>query len=91
MEAFAIPNQCAETIAKLFVEHMVRHGVPEELLSDRGTNFFSARVCVSFLESQTDGLVEKFNSRLLNAVKLISMIGMTIFHFCFLPIGAFSL
>lgn len=32
-EAFAISDQTAETIAKLFVEQIVcRHGVPEELL-----------------------------------------------------------
>lgn len=36
-EAFAIPDQKAETIAKLFVEQIVcRHGIPEELLSDHG-------------------------------------------------------
>ena len=31
-----------ETIARLFAENIVcRHGVPEELLYDRGTNFLS--------------------------------------------------
>ena len=35
-EVFAVPNQQAETIARLFVEHVIsRHGVPEYLLSDR--------------------------------------------------------
>ena len=35
-EAFAIPDQRAETIAKLFVEQIVcRHDIPEELLSGR--------------------------------------------------------
>ena len=33
-EAFAIPDQKAETIAPLFLEHIVcRHGLPEELLT----------------------------------------------------------
>ena len=42
VEAFAIPDQRAETITKLFVENIIcRHGVPEQLLSDRGTNFLS--------------------------------------------------
>ena len=42
VEAFATPDQHAETIAKLFVENIIcRHGVPEQLLSDRGTNFLS--------------------------------------------------
>ncbi len=36
-EAFPVPDQTAETIARLFVEQIVcRHGIPEELLSDRG-------------------------------------------------------
>ena len=44
-EAFAIPDQKAETIAKMFVENIVcRHGIPEELLSDRGTNFLSTLI-----------------------------------------------
>lgn len=44
-EAFAIPDQKAETIAKLFVENIVcRHGIPEELLSDRGANFLSTLI-----------------------------------------------
>ena len=39
VEAFAVPDQRADTITKLFVENVVcRHGVPEQLLSDRGTN-----------------------------------------------------
>lgn len=42
-EAFAVADQKAETILRLFVEHVIlRHGVPERLLSDRGPNFPSA-------------------------------------------------
>ena len=80
-EAFAIPDQKAETIAKLFVEQIVcRHGVPEELLSDRGTNFLSdlvREVCqllnvkkinTSGYHPQTDGLVEKFNATLISMI-----------------------
>ena len=41
-EAFAVPDQQAETIAHLLTEHVIsRHSAPEELLSDRGTNFLS--------------------------------------------------
>lgn len=81
VEAFAISDQTADTIARLFVESVVcRHGVPEQLLSDRGTNFLSeliAGVCdilgvekinTSGYHPQTDGLVEKFNSTLVNMV-----------------------
>ena len=80
-EAFAIPDQKAETIAKLFVENIVcRHGIPEELLSDRGANFLSGliqetcrllgvkKINTSGYHPQTDGLVEKFNSTLINMI-----------------------
>ena len=42
VEAYPTSNQHAETITLVFVDNIVcRHGVPEELLSDRGSNFFS--------------------------------------------------
>ena len=42
-EAFAVPDQKAETIARLLVKEIVCwHGIPEELLSDKGTNFLSS-------------------------------------------------
>ena len=43
VEAFPTPDQQATTVATLLIEHIIcRHGgVPEELLSDRGTNFLS--------------------------------------------------
>ena len=41
-EVFATPDQSALTIAKLLVENVVcRHGVPAQLLSDRGAAFLS--------------------------------------------------
>lgn len=41
-EAIALPDQKSETIARAFVELIVcRHGMPKELLTDRGTNFLS--------------------------------------------------
>ena len=81
LEAFPTQDQTAETIAGLFVEHIVcRHGIPEQLLSDRGTNFLSSvvqGVCkllgvdklnTSGYHPQTDGLVEKFNSTIISMV-----------------------
>ena len=78
-EAFAVPDQSAETIARLLVEEIFcRHGAPQELLSDRGANFLSnlikeicqilkiKKVNTSGYHPQTDGLVEKFNSTLTN-------------------------
>lgn len=78
-EAFATPDQKAETIARLLVEHVVvRHGVPECLLSDRGPNFLSelmrevcrllgtTKVNTSGYHPQCDGLVEKLNNTLIS-------------------------
>ena len=80
-EAFPTSDQKADTIARLFVEHVVcRHGVPEQLLSDRGANFLSdlirgvcdilgvKKINTSGYHPQTDGLVEKFNSTLVNMI-----------------------
>ena len=73
VEAFAVANQTATTIAQLLVEEVFcRHRAPEELLSDRGPNFLSEvvmevcrllnikKVNSSGYHPQTDGLVEKF-------------------------------
>ena len=41
-EVFATKDQSSLTIAKLLIEHVVsRHGVPGELLSNRGKSFLS--------------------------------------------------
>ena len=41
-EAFPTADHTAETIAQLLVDHInCRHGVPVELLSDRGPDFMS--------------------------------------------------
>ena len=41
-EVFAVPDQSSATIARLLVEEIVsRHGVPSEILSDRGRSFLS--------------------------------------------------
>ena len=77
VEAFPTGDQQASTIASLLVEHIIcRHGVPEELLSDRGSNFLSdlilelcsllgiRKINTSGYHPQTDGLVEKFISTL---------------------------
>lgn len=64
MEAFAVPDQTADTIARLLVEKIVCvHGVPEQLLSDRGaiSLYFVGYYQNQHLRvhPQTDGLVEK--------------------------------
>ena len=80
-EVFAIPDQEAVTIARALVEGMFcRFGAPMELHSDQGRNFEStvmAEVCRLFGISKTrttagypqsDGMVERFNRTLLNAL-----------------------
>ena len=81
VEAYPVLDQRAETIARLLVENIVcRHGVPEELLSDRSANFLSdlilemcsllgiRKVNTSGYHPQTDGLVEIFNSTITNMI-----------------------
>ena len=72
-EVFPVRDQTALTIAKLLVEEVIcRHGVPTELLSDRGTNFLSNppslmgihKLNATAYHPQTDGLVECFNRTL---------------------------
>ena len=76
-EVFAVSDQTAATIARLLVEQVVsRHGVPRELLSDRGRAFLSGlmqevelllgfkKVNTTAYHPQTDGLVERFNRTL---------------------------
>ena len=76
-EVAAVPNQTAETVARLIEFVFTRHGAPRYLLSDRGSNFLSdllIEVChligtkkinTSGYHAQTDGLVERFNRTLI--------------------------
>ena len=81
VEAYAVPDQQTQTIARLLVENVVcRHGVPQELLSDRGSNFLSElmlelcsllgikKLNTSGYHPQMDGLVEIFNCTLINMI-----------------------
>lgn len=83
VEAFPIKDQKAETVARVLVEEVIcRHGAPECLLSDRGSNFLSeliAEVCrlmqikklnTSGYHPQTDGLVERFHRTLISMLSM---------------------
>lgn len=85
MEGFAVPDQTAETIARILVnEIFCRHGAPEHLLSDRGANFLSElftevsrllnikKLNTSGYHPQTDGLVEKMNSTVINMLSKVA-------------------
>ena len=83
-EVYATTDQTANTIARLFVEQIVcRHGIPNELLSDRGQNFLSTlmqEVCrlltvkklnISARISSANGWIgskPKFNSTLIEMI-----------------------
>ena len=77
VEAYPLPDQTSETIARVLVDRVIcRHGVPRELLSDHGANLLSAvildvcrltgmaKINTTAYHPQTDGLVENFNRTL---------------------------
>ena len=77
VEAFPMKDQTALTITHLLVEKVIsRHGVPRELLSDRGAAFLSSllkdvsrlmglkKFNTTAYDPQGDGLVERFNRTL---------------------------
>ena len=78
-EVYATQDQTSLTIAELLVKNVIsRHGVPVELLSDRGTAFLS-KIMIEVYKllgikksnttahhPQTDGLVERFHRTLTN-------------------------
>lgn len=73
-EVFPTPDQTTLAIAKLLVEEVVScHGVPCQLMSDRGPSFLSKlflAVCsllgTKKVNATTDGLVERFNRTLID-------------------------
>lgn len=84
-EAYALPDQGAETVADALLEGMVcRFGTPERLHSDQGRNFESqvfAALCSKLgitktrttpLHPQSDGLVERFNRTLIEQLAIIT-------------------
>ena len=82
-EAYALPNQEAQTVAKVVAEQWVcRFGTPRTLHSDQGRNFESnvfRELCAlldihktrtSPYHPQSDGLIERFNRTLLSMLSL---------------------
>ncbi|KAL5502410.1 hypothetical protein EMCRGX_G009180 [Ephydatia muelleri] len=80
MEAFAIPNIEAVTVAEAFVFKFVsQFGVPDFIHTDQGRNFESALMCtllgvsktrISPYDPKSDGLIERFNRTLLSLLSM---------------------
>lgn len=81
IEAFALPNQEAKTVAEKLVEEVVcRYGVPRALHSDQGRNFESnlmkdmcallgiGKTRTTPFNPKSDGFVKRFNRTLVEAM-----------------------
>ena len=84
LEALPIPNTEATTIAKELVSVFARVGIPDEILTDQGSNFMSSllqemylmlnisRLRTSPYHPQTDGLTERFNGTLKSMIRKLT-------------------
>ena len=83
LEAYALPDARAETVAKKLVEEFIcRYGIPLEIHSDQGSNFEShlfAEMCrlLGITKTRTtpynpksDGMIERFNRTLINMIAI---------------------
>ena len=81
VEAFAVPNIEAKTIARLLVDDIMgRHGASRKLLSDRGSNYLSSlirevcfllnteKVFTTSYHPQCESLVERFNGTMAQCI-----------------------
>lgn len=79
-EAYPTPDIKSDTVARVLEKFIARHGVPNHLISDRGSNFLSKSISevykrlgilkhsTSPYHPQSDGVVEKLNGTLINAL-----------------------
>ena len=75
-EAYALRNVTTETVIKCLIDMTARVGIPEEVLTDNGSNIVSTtmrefcttmgieQIKTSPYHPQTDGMVERFNATL---------------------------
>ena len=63
VEAVPMANQCADTVARAFVDQVItRHGIPDRILTDQGRNFESD--LMKTVMQLLGGQVERFNRTL---------------------------
>lgn len=79
-EAFATPDIKSETVARVLEEFISRHGVPTQLITDRGSNFLSKSISEVYkllkiekhtttaYHAQSDAVVERLNSTIINSL-----------------------
>ena len=95
-EAFPLWNVEATTVVDCLLEVTARTGIPDEILTDNGTNFMSRVVnqyCTltgihqlktSPYHPQTDGMVERFDSTIKRTLRKLqqksSLRGMSVYH-----------
>lgn len=83
VEGFPMPDIKAERVADLYVEHIVcRHGTPEALLTDKGSNFVGQVMTrvnqllqvkhkqTTAYHPNTNGLTEQFNKTLVDMLNM---------------------
>lgn len=74
-EAIALPSTDTSRVARELIAFFAQVGIPEEILTDQGSNFMSTmleiyrllqvkRIHTTLYHPQTDGLVERFNGTL---------------------------
>ena len=81
-EAYAIPNEESETIARCLVQHICRFGCPTTLISDKAANFRSSlmlelyrilgvrKISTTAYHPQGNGITERFNRTLLDSLRV---------------------
>ncbi len=80
-EAFTLKSTTSKDVAEALIEMFARTGIPDEILTDRGSNFTSdlmhelyemlgiRGIRTSAYHPQTDGMVERFNGTLKTGLK----------------------